>query len=119
MTVSIEAERNHVDERGQPRASQPYEPLIERLRTRVLDGPGRLDVQVRRAAFEGDAVPDELTGYVETVRRHAYKLTDGDVDAVLARGWSEDQVFELTVATAVGIGLAQLEAVRRAMDSTT
>jgi len=72
-----------------------YEPLIERL---------------REAAQPDRAVPRAAEQYVETVRRHAYRVTDAQVEALRAAGLSEDEIFELTVATAVGAGLERLDA---------
>jgi alkylhydroperoxidase family enzyme len=52
---------------------------------------------------------------VDTVRRHAYRTTDAQVEALLDAGLSQDEVFELTVAAAVGAGLQRLEAGLEAM----
>jgi alkylhydroperoxidase family enzyme len=49
------------------------------------------------------------------VRRHAYRVTDGQVEALRAAGLSEDEVFELTVAAAVGAGLDRLDAGMRTL----
>jgi alkylhydroperoxidase family enzyme len=49
------------------------------------------------------------------VRRHAYRVTDEDVVELRRRGLSEDEIFELTVATAVSAGLERLEAGLRAL----
>jgi alkylhydroperoxidase family enzyme len=54
--------------------------------------------------------PTAATDYVDTVRLHAYRVTDGQVEALRAAGLSEDEIFELTVATAVGAGLERLDA---------
>lgn len=91
---------------------------FERLRRSVIDGDGRLDARKRRAAFDRqlDALPDELRAYVGKVHDHAYRITDGDVAALLAAGYSEDEVFELTAAAAVGAGISRLERAFRAMD---
>ena len=90
--------------------------LIQRMRAAVVDGPGTLDRSVRRAAFGGrDAVPTEAASYVDKVRHHAYKVTDGDVDALKAAGWSDDALFELTVATALGAALSRREIAKKAM----
>ena len=86
-----------------------YAALVEALRSRVLDGPGALDASVRRAAFAGDAVPDDLAAYVDNVRRHAYKVTDDEV-AALRTQRTDDELFEVTVATALGAGLSRLDA---------
>ena len=45
---------------------------------------------------------------MEKVRRHAYRVVDADVEALRAAGWSEEQLFELTVATALSVGLERL-----------
>ena len=86
----------------------------------VLSGPGettselRLAVEARAGALSGgpstDAVvPDELSGWVEKVARHAYRTTDEDIESLKAAGYSEDQLFELTVAAALGASRARLE----------
>ncbi len=68
---------------------------------------------VRRAAFRGDPVPASLAGLVEKIRRHAYRVTDSDVAEAVAAGWTEAQLFEVAVATAVGEGVRRLELVDR------
>jgi hypothetical protein len=49
------------------------------------------------------------------VRRHAYKVTDADVDALHTAGWSDDAIFELTVATALGAALSRRDRARKTM----
>ena len=83
--------------------------VFEALRRAVLDGPGELSPEVRRAIAAGDA-PEPLGSYLEKVRRHAYKVVDRDVEALREAGWSEDALFEATIATAVGEGLRRLDA---------
>ena len=53
--------------------------------------------------------------YRDTVRRHAYRVTDAQVDELRAAGLDEDEIFELTVAAAVGAGLDRLDAGLAAM----
>jgi alkylhydroperoxidase family enzyme len=65
---------------------------------------------LRTAAEPDRPVPPAAEGYAETVRRNAYRVTDAQVEALRDAGLSEDDVFELTVAAAVGAGLARLEA---------
>jgi alkylhydroperoxidase family enzyme len=88
----------------------PHAARMQRLVDAVLAGPGALDPIVRRAAAEGADVPEALRGYLDKVAHHAYKVTDQDVEALGAAGYSEDQVFEATVSCALGACLRRLEA---------
>ena len=82
---------------------------IEALREAVLGAPGELDRATRAAALVGGGPPD-LQPYLEKVRLHAYRVADRDVEALQAAGWSDDALFEATVAAAVGEGLRRLAA---------
>lgn len=48
--------------------------------------------------------------YVQKVARYAYKVTDEDVEALLQAGYSEDQIFELTISAALGAGISRRDA---------
>jgi alkylhydroperoxidase family enzyme len=89
--------------------------LLHDLRDRVTDGPGELPSAVRRAAASGSDVPAAAQAYTDKVRRHAYKVVDRDIGELKSAGWSEDEIFELTVATALGAGLSRLEHAARAL----
>jgi alkylhydroperoxidase family enzyme len=80
------------------------------LERRLLDGPGSLDPGVRRAAASGSDMPPQLAAYLEKVRHRAYTVTDDEVEALKASGWTEDQLFELTVAAAFGAARRRLQA---------
>ena len=81
---------------------------VRDLERRVLEQPGALEPWIRRAAARGTGVPPDAAAYVDKVRRHAYLVTDGDVDALRSAGYSEDQIFEITVAAAYGAGAERL-----------
>jgi uncharacterized protein YciW len=84
---------------------------LARLEARLRTGPGELSPQTRAAAIDGGSLPDPLAqGYVETVRRHAYKLTDRRLEELAEAGWTDRQVFELTVAAAFGAAKRRLDA---------
>jgi hypothetical protein len=91
---------------------------LDGLRARLVGRAGELDQATRRAAVGGGPVPDVVTALVEKIREHAYKVTDGDIQAVLEAGWTEGQVFELAVATAVGAGLVRREAIDRLLGAS-
>jgi alkylhydroperoxidase family enzyme len=61
-------------------------------------------------------VPPAAEEYAATVRQHAYRVTDAQVEALRDAGLSEDEVFELTVAAAVGAGLERLDAGMRTLE---
>jgi alkylhydroperoxidase family enzyme len=86
------------------------------LEDAVLRGPGQTDAALRQAAAEAGEVPEELRAVLDKVRRHAYKVTDEDLAALRAR-WSQDQIFELVVAAAVGDARRRLEALLAALSS--
>jgi len=79
----------------------------------VLRGPGTTSVELRQALAWGEP-PEDLRVLVEKIRRHAYKVTDEDIAALRAR-YSEDQVFEIVVATIVGAADERLRAGLRAL----
>ena len=89
---------------------------VAKLEARLRSGPGELSPPTRVAAIDADPLPDPLAqGYVETVRRHAYKLTDRRLQELAQAGWTDDQVFELTVAAAFGAAKWRLDAGLRAL----
>jgi hypothetical protein len=71
--------------------------------------------RLRAAARPDRPAPPELEPYLEQVRRHAYRVTDADVEALKALGHGEDELFEHTVSAAVGAGLERLDAALAAL----
>src|SRR3954447_2577983 len=87
-----------------------FEPKLRDLERRILTQPGSLSPAVRQAAFEGRDIPEDVAAYVAKVREHAYRVTDGEVPDLLSRGWSQDQLFELTLSAALGAAMERLQA---------
>ena len=102
--------------------------LAREVESAVLSSPGETSEALRRAIASRSAalggspaaaaelgraaageIPAALAPYVDTVARHAYRTTDGDLAALAVAGYSEDAIFEATLAAAVGVGLARLE----------
>ncbi|MEL6823773.1 MAG: hypothetical protein AAFP70_18605, partial [Calditrichota bacterium] len=54
-------------------------------------------------------IPQDLVVWVEKVAKHAYKTTPEGIDALKAAGYSEDQIFELTVSSALGAARYRME----------
>jgi hypothetical protein len=59
--------------------------------------------------------PDDMAPYLEKVHERAYDITDADVEQLLVAGHSQDEIFEQTVAVAIGEGLRRLDAATRAI----
>jgi alkylhydroperoxidase family enzyme len=57
----------------------------------------------------GEDVPAALARYVDLVACHAYKVADDDIATLQRAGHSDDAVFEVTVAAALGAALGRLE----------
>jgi alkylhydroperoxidase family enzyme len=87
----------------------PYASRVRQLKETVLSGPGALDPAVRMAACLAAELPDVLGPYVKKVAKHAYEVTDKDMTALRQVGYSDDQIFEVTVSAALGAGLVRLE----------
>ena len=66
--------------------------------------------RLRQAAHPDREAPPDFGPYLDKVRRHAYRVTDGDIEALRDAGYSEDAIFEQTVSVAVAAGLERLEA---------
>jgi len=53
--------------------------------------------------------PSEMAAYLGKVRDRAYAVTDRDVEELKEAGFSEDAIFEQTVAVAIAEGLRRLD----------
>ena len=104
-----------------------YEAGFHHLRIGALRSHGdagtdlRSHVEERAAQLSGrpsdnvEVLPPPLGNFVKKVARHAYKVTDGDIEELKRAGYSEDAIFELVVCSAVGAGAARFEAAMRAL----
>lgn len=79
------------------------------LQRSVLHDAGRTAPSLReQAAYAPATLPGELGAYVAQIHQAAYKITDQQV-AVLQNAHSDDEIFEITIAAAVGKAATQLE----------
>jgi hypothetical protein len=84
------------------------------LRRAVLDGDGMTEPELRVAAATGGPLPEPLGSYVAKVRDASYRVTDTDIAGLKAAGLGEEEIFEITVATALGAALHRMQAGLRA-----
>lgn len=77
----------------------------------TLEGTGVTPAALRWAAFHRrvEELPPELRPYVDMVAQHAYRVSDEDVAALKRAGHSEDAIFEITAAAALGAAILRLE----------
>jgi alkylhydroperoxidase family enzyme len=64
--------------------------------------------QLREASQPSRKALAAFGSYLEKVQRHAYQVTDRDIQALREAGCSEDEIFEQTVSVAVAAGLDRL-----------
>ncbi len=76
------------------------------LRTEIATYAGMLTLDQTTDASQ---IPDELRPYITKVILHAYKTTDRDIEQLKAAGYSEDELYELTISAAFGAGYARYQ----------
>ncbi|WP_284741335.1 hypothetical protein [Amycolatopsis sp. RTGN1] len=85
------------------------------LRESVFEQPARTSPELRRAAGTGEGLEAPWRDYAASVRDASQRITDDDVRRLLAAGCTEDEIFEVTVAAAVGAALRSFDAGRDAL----
>ncbi|SFW85826.1 hypothetical protein [Amycolatopsis australiensis] len=85
------------------------------LRESVFEQPAHTSPELRRAAATGDGLEPPWRDYAASVRDASHRVTDDDVRRLVAAGHTEDEIFEVTVAAAVGAALRSFDAGRAAL----
>ncbi|HWZ42634.1 MAG TPA: hypothetical protein VNW97_04125 [Candidatus Saccharimonadales bacterium] len=99
---------------------------VQKVIEALLGPSGKSDQALRQAVFERtrshaaeilavhpEAV--ELCALVEKISERPWTVSDEDFDQLRQVGYSEDQIFDLTVASAAGAGVRRFEAGLRAL----
>jgi hypothetical protein len=103
--------------------------LFERVRLAVLT-PGAATPDSLRAAIvarmavgvapeipaPGLALPEEVAELVDAVGARASDVDAEDLVRLERAGWTQEQIFEITVAAAVGAGVARYTRVQRLLE---
>jgi len=79
-------------------SADPYAAAWERVTDAIVVTPGALPEEVRQAIVQRDD-PAELAVLLDKVRRHAYRIVDGDV-----AGLDTDVVLEAVLAASLAEG---------------
>jgi alkylhydroperoxidase family enzyme len=99
---------------GAQEPSDRHATAVDALRRAVFESPGSTEPASRAAAGSAGELPEPLGSYAAKVRDQSYRITDSDFAALTAAGLSDDAIFEITIAAAVGAALRRLEAGMRA-----
>jgi hypothetical protein len=95
-----------------------HRPKLDALGAAILDGPGVTPAPTRRAAAVDEDVPEPFAAFVDTIHRHAYRVTDRTVADLAEAGADDDAVFEISVASAYGAARERLDAGLDALRAT-
>ncbi len=79
------------------------------LRAAVFEADALTDQTERAAAADGSELTVELASFLTTVRDASYRLADADVAGLQAAGHTDEEIFELTIAAALGAALHRLD----------
>jgi hypothetical protein len=98
-----------------------YSTQVKQLLKAVLTSPASMNTTTRQtietfSAAQSDhihvpigEIPPILQTYLEKVLRHAYKVTDDDIQGLSQAGYVEEMILEVTVSAALGAGMGRLE----------
>lgn len=84
-------------------------PLVDALTSAVLETPGATALALRRRAYDTQTDAEVYGTYLAKVRQHAYRVVDADIQELRTAGLSDDAIFELTVAAALGEARRRLD----------
>jgi alkylhydroperoxidase family enzyme len=78
-------------------------------------GPAHTASALRRSICEGPPADPKVAVYVEKVRHASYRIVQSDIDELRAAGFSDNAIFEITVAASLGEALRRLRIGLRAL----
>ena len=96
-------------------ADDPNDLTHSGLMEHILGSEAETPVGLRQAAARNADVPDDLAALVDKIHRHAYKVTDEDVEQA-RRQYSEDELFDIIVSAALGASCERLTAALRVIE---
>ena len=91
-----------------------FKTLRDATAAALLRSPATTPPQLREAVSTGQA-PPELAALVQKIRTRAYTVTDKDIDT-LRSTYTEDQLFEIIVASAFGAARDRLSSALKAVE---
>lgn len=99
----------------------PLPAKLQKAIAAILNQPGETDHPLLRTVLEhtrsGDAqVPDALREFVDKIASRPWTVSDEDFARLRTAGYTEGQLYELTLAAALGAGLQRFDAGLRAIE---
>ncbi|HVL04585.1 MAG TPA: hypothetical protein VM388_01265 [Acidimicrobiales bacterium] len=91
------------------RRSDRYAGLVDALGAAVLSSAGVTTPEARAAVAGGGAPSDALAPFLAKVRDPSSGMAERDIAALRDAGHAEEEIFELTVAAALGAALQRYE----------
>ena len=103
------------------RSTVSYPPKVQRAAEALLTKPAHCPPELRQAveayaaklggglAEVAAELPANLVDYVRKVALNAYETTDADLAGLRASGYSDDEIFEITLCASLGAGLGRME----------
>lgn len=83
---------------------------VAALRFAVLESDAMTAPALRRTAAVGDDLAAPMGPYLAKVREACFRISDADVADLRTGGYGEEEIFELTVAAALGAALRRRDA---------
>lgn len=96
-------------------AGRRHATAIGAVRRAASEASGVVEPALRRAVYDAAEPPPPLGAYLDKVRHQAWTITDEDIGALRATGYSEDAILELTIAAAAGAAGRRYDAALRAV----
>jgi|SRR5215831_16029011 len=99
-------------------------PLPSELQAAVdalLSQPGATQIELRRVLLEctragAGPVPEALRQFADKIAERPWTVSDDDFARLRAAGFSDEQLYEVTLACALGAGLQRFDAGLRALE---
>jgi hypothetical protein len=90
----------------------PRRASLDALLVAIAAEGSALSLEVRKSLLEGKVMTGALGALAIRVQENAARITDDQVEALVAQGIPDDQIFETVVAAAIGAGMERLRRVR-------
>lgn len=95
--------------------------MLKKIKKSIL-GKGKSKLELRKSIFDKvnrivytnlskKLEVKEVELYIEKIAKNAYKITNQDLNALKNLGFSEDEIFELTIVAAFSAGASRVELV--------